>query len=548
MTRQRGSWIGWRGQEEAEAAIGQVIDRRPQPGEQVQQLADALIEDSPYQARKPFDDASVADLAQAMCAAGFQGVLIVRPHSDAVKRQRGVCQLVYGHRRRAAWRLVCAERGQPCLLPVVVREVNDAQLLTIGAQENLQRHDLDPVEEGQIVAWLEHMFFDKNQAEIGVMLGKSSDWVSVRSRIHNLPDALKERLCERPRAVKQMIELGVLYAHDQALAVELAERVVREGLTVETVRTQIREQRAQTDQYGDREEENNRRASATSVQHVTNSARASAGASPLAAANNAQEAIADLNQSRAAATARPSINRTGVGRETEERGNDGDGATGGDHDIASLHTAVAVLTSLASQSTALHSSSSMEQLLDAVEEAVAALRRNLFRQRLAKRTATQAAVYRLSGTHLEDVLANLHSRQPTTITLRSSQTQGLSIRALLCFLPLNGVTRYSTKTMPELFIAVAEAGHTALPITMRPSPDWIRTHLKLPQRNAALVAAFLKDLAHIERRLQDTGLPLESDTEQARTELETAVDLFTRMGMRREAEETQDELGEGDRA
>jgi ParB/RepB/Spo0J family partition protein len=119
-----------------------------------------------------------------MREAGFQGVLIVRPHDDHAKRRRGISQLVYGHRRRMAWQQVCAERGQPCQLPVVVREVSDAQLLTIGAQENLQRQDLDPVEEAQIVAWIERAFFEKNQAAIGAMLGKSSDWVTVRSRIH----------------------------------------------------------------------------------------------------------------------------------------------------------------------------------------------------------------------------------------------------------------------------------------------------------------------------------------------------------------------------
>jgi hypothetical protein len=65
-------------------------DLRAQPGEQVQQIADALIEDSPYQARQPFSDESVEDLAQGMRAAGFQGVLIVRPRRTivAARRQR----------------------------------------------------------------------------------------------------------------------------------------------------------------------------------------------------------------------------------------------------------------------------------------------------------------------------------------------------------------------------------------------------------------------------------------------------------------------------
>jgi len=202
MSSKRGAWISRRGQADAEIAIDQVIGRQPQAGEQVQHLPDVQIEVSPYQARQPFSDASVEELAQAMREVGFQGVLIVRPHGDLVKRRRGLVQLIYGHRRRAAWRIVCAEQSEPCLLPVVVREVSDQQLLTIGAQENLQRQDLDPVEEAQIVAWHEQVFFEQNQAQLGALLGKSSDWVSVRSRIHRLPDGLKERLRQRPRAIR----------------------------------------------------------------------------------------------------------------------------------------------------------------------------------------------------------------------------------------------------------------------------------------------------------------------------------------------------------
>ncbi|HEU5100280.1 MAG TPA: hypothetical protein VFU22_14730, partial [Roseiflexaceae bacterium] len=87
MSSKRGTWISRRGQAGADAAIDQVIDRQPQPGEQVQQIADALIEDSPYQARQAFSDESVEDLAQGMRAAGFQGVLVVRPHGEPQKRR-----------------------------------------------------------------------------------------------------------------------------------------------------------------------------------------------------------------------------------------------------------------------------------------------------------------------------------------------------------------------------------------------------------------------------------------------------------------------------
>jgi ParB/RepB/Spo0J family partition protein len=270
MSGKRGQWITRRGQANAELAIDQVFDQQPQPDESVQQLPDEQLVDSPYQARRQFDDQSVEELAQGMRAAGFQGVLIVRPHSDPEQRRRGVMQLVYGHRRRVAWRRVCAERGEACRLPVVVRAIDDAQMLTIGAQENLQRQDLDPVEEAQIVALHQQHYFDKNQAEIGALLGKSEDWVKTRSRIHKLPDALKDQLRQRPRAISQMLELGPLYARQPADTLALAERVVQEQLTLDTVRAAVRSYvRPPTPAAPARDEKNNQRGTALLVPSVT---------------------------------------------------------------------------------------------------------------------------------------------------------------------------------------------------------------------------------------------------------------------------------------
>jgi hypothetical protein len=123
---------------------------------------------------------------------------------------------------------------------VVVRELSDAEMLTIGSQENLQRQDLGPLEEAQLIAWHERVFFGKNQAEIGAMLGKSSDWVSVRSRIYRLPDALKARLQQRPRAIAQMLEIATLFSTQPDDAVALADRVVVENLSLDVVRAHIR--------------------------------------------------------------------------------------------------------------------------------------------------------------------------------------------------------------------------------------------------------------------------------------------------------------------
>jgi len=227
MSTRRGQWIARRGQANVAAAIDQVIDQQPRPGELVQDVPDELIEDSPYQARQSLDETSLEELAQGMRQVGFQGVLIIRPHGDLAQRRRGSFQLVYGHRRRAAWRRVCAERGERCVVPVVVREVTDERMLTIGAQENLQRADLTPLEEAQVVAWHEKTFYPASQAVIGGMFGKSESWLKTRSRIHRLPDVLKDRLRARPGAISQIVELGVFYEQQPMAAVTLADRSAR---------------------------------------------------------------------------------------------------------------------------------------------------------------------------------------------------------------------------------------------------------------------------------------------------------------------------------
>lgn len=385
MSNRRSAWIDRRGQRGADAAIDQVIERQPQAGEHVQQLADELIEDSPYQARQAFSKESIEELAQGMREAGFQGVLIVRPHSDPTKRRRGMVQLVYGHRRHMAWRQVCAERGAACLVPVVVREIDDAQLLTIGAQENLQRQDLDPLEEAQIVVWLERMFFEKNQTEIGAMLGKSSDWVSVRSRVYKLPDVLKERLRQRPRAIGQMLELGLFYAQQPAMAVLLANRVVNENLTVTAVRKLIRDamQPAPAVEI-DREGTHNYRANATFVQDITNDPHPAHHAASitdesrtsLGADNQFSERTAETHPGKRTWHANQS------GQLNKQRSLDAtstDAATAFTNDLTLLKEVADALTLLASHADELPLDAMSEQALDQIATALEELRRSFAR-------------------------------------------------------------------------------------------------------------------------------------------------------------------------
>jgi ParB family chromosome partitioning protein len=502
MSTSRSQWIGKRGQIDADAAIGQVLDR--QPGEQIQHLPDAQIADSPYQARRPFSDASVEDLAQSMRTMGFQGVLIVRPHGNLDRQRAGFYQLVYGHRRRAAWQRVCAERNERCLLPVIVREVSDERMLTIGAQENLQREDLDPIEEAQIVDWHQRMFSDKNQGEIGAMLGKSSDWVSVRARISKLPDALKERLRQRPRAISQMLELGVLAMQQPDLALQLADRVVGENLTLESIRTLIRGYiRPERNVGSDREQLHNRRGTATSVQEITNDI------SPVPVMGDAadepatQPLIPDppVRDRAAHARARSPLARGEQGKlEQSVACNDAD-ATPSDS-LSLLRNAATALTAIATYATDLPISASTTLALDQAERAVSQTRSVLMRTAIAQIKIT-STLYQLVDTDLHDILVLLLGHRPIRITLRSGQRPSPAMQVVMFIMPDSDATRKMPHAPPgDLFMAVGGAGHGVVPLIVGIPMERVRNSLGLAQESAATIAALINDLAGVQAGLQ----------------------------------------------
>lgn len=277
MSKRREGWSRQRWQD-AEKEIGDAVGMTLQDGEQVQQIRDEQIEDSPFQARAQYDDAQIAELAQGMREAGFQGVLFVRPHPDGPRDGRPRFQLLFGHRRRRAWRLLCAERGVACALPAVVREASDRQLLTIGAQENLQREDLNPVEEAQLVVWHQELYYPAGLGEIGRMLGKSEDWAKTRARVAQLPDPLKAVVRRAPALMTGVLEVSRLWAASPAEAQALAEHAEREGLNLRQIRAMVADLLAPPPA---RDERHDQRVDAPNVKDVTNSvATDGAGAPP----------------------------------------------------------------------------------------------------------------------------------------------------------------------------------------------------------------------------------------------------------------------------
>lgn len=175
------------------------------------------IEPNPDQPRRYFNDADLADLANSIREKGVIQPLIVRPAPGQADR----FQIVAGERR---WR--AAQMAQQHDLPVVVRDLNDTEVLEIAIIENIQRADLNPVEEASGYRQLMDRF-GHTQERLAEALGKS------RSHIANLL-----RLLSLPAEVQAYLADGRLSAgHARALIttddpLKLARIVVDKGLSV----------------------------------------------------------------------------------------------------------------------------------------------------------------------------------------------------------------------------------------------------------------------------------------------------------------------------
>lgn len=197
------------------------------PREGLAVLAVGAIEPHPDQPRRRFDADSLAELAQSIAARGVIQPVIVRPLAG------GRYQLVAGERR---WR--AAQKAQVHEIPAIIRDLDESEVTALALIENIQREDLNPVEEARAYQRLADQQ-DMTQADIAKLVEKS------RSHVANL-----QRLLQLPDKVLDHVEAGRLdMGHARALigadaAVELADRAVAEGLSVREVEKLARREKS----------------------------------------------------------------------------------------------------------------------------------------------------------------------------------------------------------------------------------------------------------------------------------------------------------------
>ncbi len=192
-----------------------------------------LISRNPQQPRKHFDEDELNQLASSIRTHGVLQAILVRPLSG------GKYEIVAGERR---WR--AAQRAGLHAIPAIVRELNEVEVLEISIIENVQRTDLNPIEEAQgFQALIDR--FGRTQLEIAEAVGKSRPHIANLLRLLSLPEDLQD-----------MVRDGRLSAgHARAILTApnphaLAQRVLNEGLNVREIERLA--QQAKDEKHGPR--------------------------------------------------------------------------------------------------------------------------------------------------------------------------------------------------------------------------------------------------------------------------------------------------------
>lgn len=205
--------------------------REEKPRSALRSIALSQIKPNPMQPRKQFSDAELRDLEASIRSNGLLQPVTVRAGASGNE-----FFLIAGERRfRAVQRLGWRE------VPAIVRdesEVDDKSLLTLALVENLQRSDLNPIEEGEGYQQLISQF-SLSQQEVADVVGKDRSTVANTVRLLALPSQVRRMVREGELSIghaRALLSLG-----DDHRMIELSKAIVAEGLNVRDVERRVRE-------------------------------------------------------------------------------------------------------------------------------------------------------------------------------------------------------------------------------------------------------------------------------------------------------------------
>ena len=209
-------------EEPIETAVSAGSETKAGASKGVDMVAISTIKPNPNQPRQHFAQDALEELAASIKRHGIVQPIVLRPHS-------GGYQIVAGERR---WR--AAQKAQLHEIPAIIRDYSDGETLEIALIENIQRKDLNPIEEAEAYKRLSDEF-GHSQAALAKIVEKSRSHVANMMRLLDLPVLLRDLVIE------ERLSMG----HARALlgsedAIELAAIVVKQGLSVRATEELVR--------------------------------------------------------------------------------------------------------------------------------------------------------------------------------------------------------------------------------------------------------------------------------------------------------------------
>ncbi len=193
-------------------------EEKSESGSGVIQASISEIQVGSFQPRKNFHPDSIAELAESIKSQGILQPLLVRP------RAAGGYELIAGERRLRAAKAAGLEK-----VPLIVREADDRSALELALVENLQREDLDPIEEAEAYQRL-LAEYEYTQEELSKRVGKDRATVSNAMRLLKLPEDMREDISAG--RITAGHARAILMAGAESLMRKIRDAVVNEGISV----------------------------------------------------------------------------------------------------------------------------------------------------------------------------------------------------------------------------------------------------------------------------------------------------------------------------
>ena len=196
----------------------EIIKTEESSKESVVSLKIIDVEPNPDQPRKNFDKEALEALSESIKTHGVVSPILVR------KAENGMYIIIAGERRWRASKLAGLKE-----IPCIIKDYSSEEVMEVALIENLQREDLNPIEEAEGYKKLMETF-SLNQEQIAEKVGKSRSAVANALRLNNLSSEIKKMV--QDKKLSQGHARTLLPVEDKNLQLEIAERIIKEDLSV----------------------------------------------------------------------------------------------------------------------------------------------------------------------------------------------------------------------------------------------------------------------------------------------------------------------------